>query len=216
VRIVIGEDSALFREGMVRLLEESGHDVVERVADAVALVDAVRRQQPDLVVVDVRMPPDLTDDGARAARRLRAEFPTLPIMLLSQHIETTNSVELARQGYFGYQLKDRVLEVDDFLDLLELIHRGGSALDPLVVARLLGPGDRDDPLKQLTSRERVVLALMAEGRTNLGIARQMCLSDRTVETYVTSILQKLEILDDVRDNRRVLAVLTFLHHRATS
>ncbi|GAB2670888.1 response regulator transcription factor [Kribbella swartbergensis] len=216
MRIVIGEDSALFREGMVRLLEESGHEVVERVADAVALVDAVRRQQPDLVVVDVRMPPDLTDDGARAARRLREEFPTLPIMLLSQHIETTNSVELARQGYFGYQLKDRVLEVDDFLDLLELIHRGGSALDPLVVTRLLGPGDRDDPLKQLTSRERLVLGLMAEGRTNLGIARQMYLSDRTVETHVTSILHKLGIPDDVRDNRRVLAVLTFLHHRATS
>jgi DNA-binding NarL/FixJ family response regulator len=216
VRVVIAEDSALFREGMVRLLEESGHEVVSRVDDAPALLDAVRRHEPDLVVVDVRMPPDLTDDGARAARQLRQEFPTLAIMLLSQHIETTNSVELARHGYFGYQLKDRVLEVDDFLGLLDLIHGGGSALDPLVVARLLGPADRDDPLRQLTAREREVLALMAEGKTNLGIASQLCLSDRTVEAHVTSILLKLGIPAEAHDHRRVLAVLAFLHHRTTS
>ncbi len=214
MRIVMGEDSALFREGITRLLEESGHQVVAKAGDAPSLVDAVREQAPDAVVVDVRMPPDLTDDGARAARQLRAEFPTLPIVLLSQHIDTRNCVELAQHGYFGYLLKDRVIEVDHFLDTLELVARGGSALDPLVVGRLMSPGDRDDPLKQLSDRERDVLSLMAQGRTNLGIARQLFLSDRTVESHVTRILMKLGIPDDTADNRRVLAVLAYLQDRA--
>lgn len=213
MRIVIGEDSALFREGVARLLEESGHEVVAKVGDAPSLIDAVRETAPDAVVIDVRMPPDLTDDGARAARQLREEFPTLPILLLSQHIETKNCVDLAQQGYFGYLLKDRVIEVDDFLDTLELVRHGGSALDPLVVGRLLSPGDRDDPLKQLSERERGVLSLMAQGRTNVGIARQLCLSDRTVESHVTSIIMKLGIRDAAEDNRRVLAVLAYLSAR---
>lgn len=213
MRIVIGEDSALFREGVARLLEESGHEVVAKVGDAPSLIDAVRETAPDAVVIDVRMPPDLTDDGARAARQLRKEFPTLPILLLSQHIETKNCVDLAQQGYFGYLLKDRVIEVDDFLDTLELVRHGGSALDPLVVGRLLSPGDHDDPLKQLSERERGVLSLMAQGRTNVGIARQLCLSDRTVESHVTSIIMKLGIRDAAEDNRRVLAVLAYLSAR---
>lgn len=214
MRVVIGEDSALFREGITRLLEESGHEVVSRVSDAPSLIRAVRAEGPDVVVVDVRMPPDLTDDGARAAKQLRAEYPTLAIVLLSQHIETKNCVELAQQGYFGYLLKDRVIEVDDFLATLDLVHRGGSALDPLVVGRLLSPGDAGDPIKQLSPRERAVLALMAQGRTNAGIAGELFLSARTVESHVARILTKLGISDAAEGNRRVLAVLAYLGTRA--
>lgn len=214
MRVVIGEDSALFREGITRLLEESGHEVVSRVSDAPSLIRAVRAEGPDVVVVDVRMPPDLTDDGARAAKQLRAEYPTLAIVLLSQHIETKNCVELAQQGYFGYLLKDRVIEVDDFLATLDLVHRGGSALDPLVVGQLLSPGDAGDPIKQLSPRERAVLALMAQGRTNAGIAGELFLSARTVESHVARILTKLGISDAAEGNRRVLAVLAYLGTRA--
>lgn len=213
MRIVIGEDSALFREGITRLLEEGGHEVVARVADAASLVEAVAEYRPDLAVIDVRMPPDLTDDGARAARDLRASYPKLGIVLLSQHIETSHSVALAQGGHFGYLLKDRVLEVDDFLDTLTVVHGGGSALDPLVVSRLMSPGGSNDPLKQLTERELGVLALMAEGRTNVGIARALFLSDRTVETHIANVMMKLGISDDETDNRRVLTVLAYLGAR---
>jgi DNA-binding NarL/FixJ family response regulator len=210
VRVVIGEDSALFREGLARLLADAGHDIVAKVGDAPALVAAVTAHDPDLAIIDVRMPPDLTDDGARAARQIRATHPTLGILLLSQHVETRHSVELVASGGFGYLLKDRVFDVDDFLDALRRVSSGGSALDPEVVARLLGPRRADDPLSALTSREREVLALMAEGRTNVGIARRLWLTDRTVETHVGSILGKLGLANSDEDHRRVLAVVMYL------
>ena len=213
MRIVIGEDSVLFREGLARLLTDAEHEVVAIAPDATALLAAVRANLPDLAIIDIRMPPDRTDDGARAARELREEFPELGIVLLSQHLETHHSVELAAAGRFGYLLKDRVFDVDDFLEALRRVVAGGTALDPEVVARLIGPGRQGDPLALLTSRERDVLALMAEGRTNVGIARALWLTDRTVETHVGSILAKLGIHDSDEDHRRVIAVLTFLGQR---
>jgi DNA-binding NarL/FixJ family response regulator len=210
VRIVIGEDSALFREGLARLLEDAGHEVVGRAADAATLVSTVERERPDLAIIDVRMPPDGTDDGARAAKDLRARLPELAIVLLSQHVETRHSVELVSRGRVGYLLKDRVFDIDDFMDALRRVAAGGSALDPEVVATLLGPRREDDPLAQLTPRERDVLALMAEGRTNVGIARRLFLTDRTVETHVTNIMAKIGLGDSDEEHRRVLAVLTWL------
>ncbi len=210
MRIVIGEDSALFREGLARLLADAGHTVVDKAADAPALVAAVDAAEPDLAIVDIRMPPDRTDDGARAARTLRERHPKLGIVLLSQHMETCHSVELVSQGRFGYLLKDRVLDVNDFLGVLGRVAAGGSALDPEVVATLLAPTHRNDPLTLLTPREREVLALMAEGRTNAGIAQRLFLTDRTVETHVASIMTKLALPVSADEHRRVLAVLTWL------
>jgi DNA-binding NarL/FixJ family response regulator len=213
VRIVIGEDSTLFREGLASLLATAGHEVVGRAADAPSLVAVVADTAPDLALIDVRMPPDLTDDGARAARTLRAAHPGLGIVLLSQHIETRHSVELVATGGFGYLLKDRVLDVEDFLDALTRVAGGGSALDPEVVGRLLGHA-RTDPLAKLTTREREVLALMAEGRTNVGIARRLWLQYRTVEAHVGNIMAKLGLPADDENHRRVQAVLTYLQHRS--
>jgi DNA-binding NarL/FixJ family response regulator len=216
VRIVIGEDSVLFREGLARLLEDAGHEVVGGAADALTLLDQVALLQPDLVIIDIRMPPDRTDDGARAARTIRERAPTMPIVLLSQHLETRHSLELVRGGHFGYLLKDRAFDVDDFLDTLRRVAAGGSALDPEVVTTLLGPARHDDPLNRLTRREREVLALMAEGRTNAGIARRLVLTERTVETHITSILTKLDLYESTDEHRRVLAVLTWLGLRPTT
>ena len=216
MRIVIGDDSVLFREGLARLLVDAGHDVVAKTPDAPTLVAAVRSARPDLAIVDIRMPPDHTDDGARAARQLRADFPELGIVLLSQHVEAHHSVELAAAGRFGYLLKDRVFDVDDFLDAIRRVAAGGTALDPEVVSRLIGPGRHNDRLRALTPREREVLALMAEGRTNTGIARKLWLTDRTIETHIGSILAKLGVNDSDEDHRRVLAVLTYLGQRLTS
>jgi DNA-binding NarL/FixJ family response regulator len=213
VRIVIGEDSTLFREGLASLLVEAGHDIVGRAADAETLLDVVTETQPDLAVIDVRMPPDLTDDGARAARRIRQTDPGVAIVLLSQHVETKHSVELVSSGGFGYLLKDRVLDVDEFLDSLNRVAAGGSALDPEVVGRLLG---QPTTPAALTPREREVLGLMAEGLTNVGIARRLFLNERTVETHVGSILPKLGLLANVEEHRRVLAVLTYLGERVNS
>jgi DNA-binding NarL/FixJ family response regulator len=209
MRIVIGEDSALFREGLARLLEDAGHDVVGRAADATTLIEVVERERPDLAIIDVRMPPDSTDDGARAARTLRERIPDLAIVMLSQHVETRHSVDLVSQGRFGYLLKDRVFDVDDFLDALRRVSQGGSALDPEVVATLLATR-RQDPLSRLTPRERDVLELMAEGRTNVGIARRLWLTERTVETHISSIIRKLGLAESEEEHRRVLAVLTWL------
>lgn len=210
MRIVIAEDSTLFREGLASLLADAGHDIVARVPDAVSLLEAVREHRPDLAIVDVRMPPDRTDDGARAAAALRLEHPDLGIVLLSQHIETSHSVHLVSSGGFGYLLKDRVLDVDDFLDALRRVAAGGSALDPEVVSRLIGATSAHAPMQTLTPRERDVLALMAEGHTNAGIARRLWVSDRTVETHVANILMKLGLDGTGEGHRRVLAVLTFL------
>ena len=215
MRIVIAEDSALFREGLARLLEDAGHEVVARVGDAEGFVAAVHRHRPDLVVVDIHMPPHAGGDGARAAVGLRADFPDLAIVLLSAHVETRHSVDLIRTGRFGYLLKDRVLDVDDFLDALRRVGAGGSALDPEIVSELIGPRRSSDPLGQLTPREREVLALMAEGRTNRGIGRRLWLTERTVETHVANIITKLDLTPDAEDNRRVLAVLAYLQSRVS-
>ena len=214
MRVVIGEDSALFRRGLTLLLEDAGHEVVAAAGDAPGVEAAVAATDPDLAVIDVRMPPDGTDDGARAARRIRTARPALGIVLLSQHVESRHSVELVASGRFGYLLKDRVLDVDDFLDALRRVAAGGSALDPEVVAGLITPR-RNNPLSALTAREREVLGLMAEGRTNRGIGRRLWLTDRTVETHVRSIITKLGIADGAEDHRRVLAVLAWLGEQSS-
>jgi DNA-binding NarL/FixJ family response regulator len=210
VRIVLAEDSALFREGLRRLLAEGGHEVVAAVAAADLLDDAVDRHRPDFVIIDVRMPPTMTVDGALAARRLRDTHPDLPMMLLSQHVETRHCVPLVATGGFGYLLKDRVLGVDDFLDAIRRVAAGGSALDPEVVSALLASTGRADPLAVLTPREVEVLALAAEGRSNGAIAAGLTLAERTVETHMRSILQKLRVPDTGDSHRRVLAVLAYL------
>lgn len=210
MRIVIGEDSVLFREGLTRLLSEAGHRVEAAVGHAGQLMDAVREHDPDLVIIDVRMPPSMTDDGARAAQQLRAERPTLPVLLLSQHVETRHSVGLAATGGFGYLLKDRVLRIDDFLDALCRVAAGGSALDPEIVGALLTPLRRGDPLTRLSAREKEVLAVVAEGRSNTAVARALILTERTVETHMRSIFQKLGLPDSNDDHRRVLAVVAYI------
>jgi len=213
VRIVIGEDSAIVREGMAKLLVDAGHDIVAKAGDAEAVVAAVERWDPDLLITDIRMPPTMTDDGARAARTLRAQRPTLPIVLLSQHVETTHSLELVTTGSFGYLLKDRVLDVEDFLDALTRVAAGGSALDPEVVASLVAPTRATDPLASLTERELEVLSLLAQGRSNAAIARQLWTTRRTIETHVRHVFAKLGLLDSDSDSRRVLAVLVYLRNR---
>ena len=207
MRIVIGEDSTLFREGLASLLADAGHEIVGRAPDAETLVAVVAETEPDLAVIDIRMPPDLTDDGARAARLIRAHHPGIAIVLLSQHVETKHSVDLVSSGGFGYLLKDRVLDVDDFLAALDRVAAGGSALDPEVVSRLLGARAG---VAALTTREHEVLALMAEGLTNVGIARRLWLTQRTVETHIGSILGKLGLTTNGEEHRRVLAVLRYL------
>ncbi|HEY3631772.1 MAG TPA: response regulator transcription factor [Jatrophihabitantaceae bacterium] len=213
MRLVIAEDSVLFREGLLRLLAEAGHDVVAAVGDADTLIDAVATHRPDLVIIDVRMPPTLTDDGARAAEQLRRTQPGLPILLLSQHIETRHSVALVASGGVGYLLKDRVLHVDDFLDAVRRVAAGGSALDPEIVRALLTPTRRDDPLTDLTERESEVLALVAEGHSNASIAAALTVAERTVETHMRGIFQKLRIPDTGDRHRRVLAVLAYIEGR---
>lgn len=210
MRIVIAEDSVLFREGLARLLVEAGHNVVAAVGDAEQLMDAVRTKRPDLAIIDVRLPPTFTDDGARAARALRAELPEQPMLLLSQHVETRHSIPLVGSGAFGYLLKDRVLRVDDFLDAVRRVSAGGAALDPDVVSALIASAQQTGPLDKLSSREREVLNLAAEGRTNTAIAKRLVLTERTVETHMRTVFQKLRLSDSGDDHRRVLAVVTYL------
>lgn len=215
MRIVIAEDTVLLREGLAGLLEDAGHRVVARVGDADGLLAAVAEHEPELAIVDVRMPPTYQDEGMVAATAIREDHPATGVLVLSQHIETRHAVRLVTSGGgFGYLLKDRVLDVDDFLEAAERVAHGGSALDPEVVATLVAPPTRDDPLAALTPREREVLGLMAEGRTNAGISRLLWLTEKTVETHVRAILAKLGLTVTEEDNRRVLAVLTFL--RATT
>ncbi len=213
MRTVIAEDSVLFREGLARLLADADHDVVAKVGDADALVAAVHRERPDLAVVDIHMPPHRGADGAHAARSLREDHPDLGIVLLSQHVETSATGDLMSRGGFGYLLKDRVLDVDEFLDALRRVAAGGSALDPEVVQQLIGHRRSSDPLARLTPREREVLGLVAEGRTNRGVARRLFLTERTVETHVTSIMVKLGLAAGEEDHRRVLAVIAYLGAR---
>jgi DNA-binding NarL/FixJ family response regulator len=211
VRVVIAEDTVLLREGLAGLLEDAGHEIVGRAGDAETLLALVGEHAPDLAVVDVRMPPSYDDEGTRAASEIRRSHPGTAVLVLSQHIETRHIVELVTDGGgFGYLLKDRVLDVDDFLDAVRRVSDGGSALDPQVVARLIAEPKRRTALDELTPREREVLSLMAEGRTNGGIARRLWLTEKTVETHVRTILMKLGLPAGEDDNRRVLAVLAYL------
>ena len=211
MRVVIAEDTVLLREGLAGLLEDAGHEVVGRAGDAPTLLALVEEHAPELAVVDVRMPPAYDDEGTRAAAAIRREHPGTAVLVLSQHIETRHVVELvADGGGFGYLLKDRVLDVDDFLDAARRVSEGGSALDPQVVATLVAKPERDSALDELTAREHEVLSLMAEGRTNAGIAKRLWLTEKTVETHVRTILMKLGLQVSSDDHRRVLAVLTYL------
>jgi DNA-binding NarL/FixJ family response regulator len=211
VRIVIAEDTVLLREGLAGLLEDAGHTILARVGDAESLLAVVAEHEPDLAIVDVRMPPTYEDEGMRAAAEIRRTHPATAVLVLSQHVESRHAVDLVGSGGgFGYLLKDRILDVDEFLDATERVCRGGSALDPEVVKHLLAPPREDEPLAALSPREREVLALLAEGRTNAGIARQLWVTEKTVETHVSSILGKLGLPQSADAHRRVLAVVTYL------
>jgi DNA-binding NarL/FixJ family response regulator len=212
MRVVIADDAVLLREGLIRLVEENGHTVVAAVGDGPALVEAVLAHQPDVSIVDVRMPPSHTDEGLRAAVEVRGKLPGSPILVLSQYVEVSYADDLLadRAGAVGYLLKDRVAEVAEFLDALSRVANGGTVLDPDVVGQLFVRHRRNDPLKSLTPREREVLALMAEGRSNTAIARKIVVTDGAVEKHVRNIFTKLDLPPDDEQHRRVLAVLAYL------
>jgi DNA-binding NarL/FixJ family response regulator len=212
VRVVVADDSPLLREGVAHVLAESEIEVVAQVGDATALLNAVERTQPDLAIVDVRMPPTQTDEGARAAVEIRSRHPDVGVLLLSQVIEAQYALTLLSEHPhgFGYLLKDRVLAIDDFLQAVHRVAAGGTAIDPDVVSQLLGRRREHDPLDELTAREREILGLMAEGRSNRGICQQLFLSPKTVESHVHNIFTKLGITAAADDHRRVLAVLAYL------
>ncbi len=214
LRVVLAEDDVLLREGLASLLERSGFQVAGQAGDAPSLLALVDAQQPDLAVVDIRMPPTNTTEGLDAARQIRRQHPQVGVLVLSAHVEVEHAMELLASGRgIGYLLKSRVTDVAEFLDTLERIAKGGSVVDPGLVAELVSARHRDDPLAALSSREREVLALMAEGRSNAGIARRLWVTEGTVEKHVRSILTKLTLPETTDDHRRVLAVLTFLDSR---
>jgi DNA-binding NarL/FixJ family response regulator len=212
MRVVVADDSVLLREGVVRLLEESGFEVVAQAGDAEDLIRKVGAHKPDVAVVDIRMPPTNTDDGLRAALEIRATHPETGVLVLSQYVEEGYALELVSDsaGGVGYLLKDRVADVERFVESVKRVAEGGSALDPEVVAQLVGRARRDDPLAELTPREREVLELISEGRSNQAIAEHMVVTERAVEKHVTSIFGKLGLTPAAEDHRRVLAVLAFL------
>jgi DNA-binding NarL/FixJ family response regulator len=212
VCVVIADDSVLLREGIARLLVESGFEVVGQAGDADDLLRKVGAHKPDIAVVDVRMPPTHTDEGLRAAHRIRAEYPETAVLVLSQYVEEAYALDLLSESTerTGYLLKDRVADVRTFTDAVRRVAKGGSALDPEVVALMLGRRRREDPLATLTPREREVLGLMAEGRSNSAMAEALVITDRAVEKHVTAILSKLDLPPAAEDHRRVLAVLRCL------
>jgi len=214
VRVILAEDDVLLREGLGSLLERSGFEVVGTTGDASILPQLVRDTAPEIVVVDVRMPPTHTTEGLQAAREIRQEFPETAILVLSAHIEVEHAMELLASGKgIGYQLKSRVTDVNEFVDTLRRVAQGGSVLDSELVRELVTANRRSDPLAVLSTREQEVLALMAEGRSNAGIAHKLWITEGTVEKHVRSVLAKLDLPETEDDHRRILAVLTFLETR---
>ena len=212
MRVVIADDSVLMREGVARVLADAGIEVAASVGDADGLRRAVATEKPDVAIVDVRMPPTQTDEGSRAAEMIRERHPEVGVLMLSQVIESHTALRLfgERPEGFGYLLKDRVLEIDEFVEAVKRVARGGTAMDPQVVSQLVGKRRKDDPVDELSPREREVLGLMAEGRSNAGICAKLFLSPKTVETHVNSIFNKLRLAQAPDDHRRVLAVLAYL------
>ncbi len=212
MRIVIAEDSVLLRAGLTRLLGDAGEEIVAAVGDGDALIEAVERHQPDLAIVDVRMPPTQTDEGLRAAIVIRERWPEVAVLVLSQYVEERYAAELlaGQTRGVGYLLKDRVADVSEFVSAVRRVGEGGTALDPEVVSQILVRSRRQDPLEKLTPREREVLGLMAEGRSNAAVAERLFLSASAVEKYVSSIFFKLDLPPTEQDHRRVLAVLQWL------
>lgn len=212
MRILIAEDSVLLREGLVRLLTDAGHDIVHTTGDATDLLGAVSTHEPDLAIVDVRMPPTFTDEGIRAAVLIRAQNPEVGVLVLSQYVEERYASDLIadNSGGFGYLLKDRVADVSDFLEAVDKVASGGTVLDPEVVSQIMVRSRRDTGIDQLSVREREVLALMAEGKSNSAIASALFLSAGAVEKHISSVFTKLGLSAGADDNRRILAVLKFL------
>lgn len=213
-RVVLAEDDVLLREGLASLLERAGYDVVGQAGDPAALLTLVNDQRPELCIVDIRMPPSHATEGLDAARQIRAAFPDVAILVLSAYVEVEHAMQLLASGQrIGYLLKSRVINVEQFLDDMERIAQGGSVVDPALVQELVAARRRNDPLEALTLREREVLALMAEGASNAGIAQRLWITEGTVEKHVNNILSKLQLPDTPGDHRRVLAVITFLESR---
>lgn len=214
IRAALADDDVLLREGLASLLERSGFEVVGQCEDAPKLLALVRERQPELVIVDIRMPPGHSTEGLDAARQIRSQFPDIAILVLSAHVDVEHAMDLLAGGQrSGYLLKSRVIDVDDFIETLKRIVRGASVVDPVLVAELVSARRADDPLKVLSPREREVLALMAEGRSNSGISTELWVTEGTVEKHVRSILMKLSLPETDDMHRRVLAVLTFLGAR---
>jgi DNA-binding NarL/FixJ family response regulator len=213
VRAVLAEDLFLLRDGLARLLEAHGFEIAAAVEDAPSLLRALLEQQPDVAIVDVRLPPTLTDDGLRAALEARRQVPRLPVLVLSQYVEQLYARELLADhaGGVGYLLKDRVFNDDQFIEAIRAVAAGGTVMDPEVVSKLLGRRARDEPVTRLTAREREVLELMAEGRSNSAIAQRLFISEKAVGKHSSSIFAKLDLAQSADDNRRVLAVLAYLN-----
>jgi DNA-binding NarL/FixJ family response regulator len=213
-RVILADDDVLLREGIASLLGNAGYEVVGQAGDASTLAELARKHSPDLAVIDIRMPPSHTTEGLDAARAIRSELPQIGILLLSAHVEVETALDLLEEGErIGYLLKSRVMRAADFLDAIERIASGGSVVDPSLIKALVGAGRRVDPLAELTAREREVLALMAEGRSNNGIANRLYITEGAVEKHVRSILMKLRLPTTEDDHRRVLAVVTYLEAR---
>ena len=216
-RVIVADDDVLMREGLASLLERGGYEVVGQAGDGSELMRLVGEQQPDLAVVDIRMPPDHRTEGLEAAQMIRDQFPETALLILSAHVEVEHAMTLLASGRrTGYLLKSRVVDVDEFLDSVGRVSRGGSVVDPALVQELVAARDVEDPLGELTRRERDVLALMAEGRSNAGIGRRLWITEGTVEKHVHSILSKLQLTETDDDHRRVLAVVRFLDAHQTA
>lgn len=214
IRVALADDDVLLRAGIASLLERRGFEVVGQCGDAAELLELVRQQRPDLVIADIRMPPGHSTEGLDAARQIRSAFPDTAILVLSAHVEVEHAMDLLASGQgSGYLLKSRVINVDDFIEALRRLVRGGSAVDPVLVTELVTAHRMGDPLGVLSPREREVLALIAEGHSNSGIAAELCVTEGTVEKHVRSILMKLQLPESDNTHRRVLAVLTFLGAR---